>query len=101
MKHLILPFVVLAAAGAGAVTVHRSFCDGYPAEAQGAAVRQYQNRSSLSAPKTKKRQTASVTNRVTVVVTREQAEKLMKNNQRYKKVKTVPATGSITNTVTK
>jgi len=86
MKRVIFTAVALAAVGAGAVTVHRSFSNGYPAEAQDAAARQYQNQAALSAPKTKKRQTTVVTNRV--VITREQAEKQMKNNPRYKKVKT-------------
>jgi len=89
MKSLFLVAVLLVTVGAGAVTVHRSFSNGYPSEAQGAAARQYRNQASLSAPKQKKRQTTTVTNRV--VLTREQAEKLMKDNPRYRKVKTVPA----------
>lgn len=43
MKRVILTAVALVAVGAGAVTVHRIFSNGYPAEAQGAAARQYQN----------------------------------------------------------
>jgi len=99
MKRFVLTAVVLAAVGAGAVTVHRSFQNGYPSEVQSATALRYQNQAVLTAPKTKKRQTTVVTNRV--VISREQAEKLMKNNQRYKKVKTVPASGSITNAVPK
>jgi len=87
MKRVILTAVALVAVGAGAVTVHRSFSNGYPAEAQGAAARQYQNQAALSAPKTKKRQTMVVTNRV--VIAREQAEKPLKGKQHSKKSKII------------
>ena len=71
--------------GAGAVTVHRSFRNGYPAGAQGVTVRQQPNAAVLKAPKMPQGGTKVVTNRV--VLTKEQAEKLMKDKKRFKEVK--------------
>ena len=76
MKNLLVVALLGLAASAGAVTVHRSFRNGYPAGAQGVTVRQQPNAAVLTAPKLPQGGTKVVTNRV--VITREQAEKLMK-----------------------
>ena len=76
MKNLLVVALLGLAASAGAVTVHRSFRNGYPAGAQGVTVRQQPNAAVLTAPKMAQAKTKVVTNRV--VITKEQAEKLMK-----------------------
>ena len=83
MKNLMAGVLFVLAASAGAVTVHRSFRNGYPAGAQGVKVRQQPNAAVLKAPKMPQGGTKVVTNRV--VITKEQAEKLMK--KRFKEVK--------------
>ena len=75
MKTVFALLIVLGASLAGAVTVHRSFRNGYPAGAQGVTVRQQPNAAVLTAPKMPQAKTRVVTNRV--VITQEQAEKLM------------------------
>ena len=85
MKAVFSLIIVLSALLAGAVTVHRSFRNGYPAGAQGVTVRQQPNAAVLTAPKMAKPATQVVTNRV--VITKEQAEKLMKDKKRFKEVK--------------
>ena len=87
MKNLIVVVLFLLAASAGAVTVHRSFRNGYPAGAQGVTVRQQPNAGVLKAPKMPQGGTKVVTNRV--VLTKEQAEKLLKTKKglKVKKVK--------------
>ena len=87
MKKLIVVGVLALAASAGAVTVHRSFRNGYPAGAQGVTVRQGPNEGVLKAPKMPQGGTRSVTNRV--VLTKERAEKLLKSKKglKVKKVK--------------
>ena len=76
MKVAFMLIMTLSALLAGAVTVHRSFRNGYPAGAQGVTVRQQPNAAVLKAPKMAQGGTKVVTNRV--VITKEQAEKLMK-----------------------
>ena len=76
MKVAFMLIMTLSALLAGAVTVHRSFRNGYPAGAQGVTVRQQPNAAVLKAPKMPQGGTKVVTNRV--VLTKEQAEKLMK-----------------------
>lgn len=83
MKNLMVALFLALAASAGAVTVHRSFRNGYPAGAQGVKVRQQPNAAVLKAPKMPQGGTKVVTNRV--VLTKEQAEKLMK--KRFKEIK--------------
>ena len=87
MKRLMVVVLFALAASAGAVTVHRSFRNGYPAGAQGVAVRQQPNAGVLKAPKMPQGGTKVVTNRV--VLTKEQAEKLLKTkrNLKVRKVK--------------
>lgn len=85
MKNLMVALFLVLAASAGAVTVHRSFRNGYPAGAQGVTVRQQPNAAVLKAPKMAQGGTKVVTNRV--VLTKEQAEKLLKNKKRFKEVK--------------
>ena len=85
MKAVFALLIVLAASLAGAVTVHRNFRNGYPAGAQGVTVRRQPNAAVLTAPKMAQAKTRVVTNRV--VITREQAEKLMKDKKRFKEVK--------------
>ena len=85
MKNLMVTLFLALAASAGAVTVHRSFRNGYPAGAQGVTVRQQPNAAVLKAPKMPQGGTKVVTNRV--VITKEQAEKLMKDKKRFKEVK--------------
>ena len=85
MKAVFFLIIVLGASLAGAVTVHRSFRNGYPAGAQGVTVRQQPNAAVLTAPKMAQAKTKVVTNRV--VLTKEQAEKLMKDKKRFKEVK--------------
>ena len=85
MKNLMAALFLALAASAGAVTVHRSFRNGYPAGAQGVKVRQQPNAAVLKAPKMPQGGTKVVTNRV--VLTKEQAEKLMKDKKRFKEVK--------------
>ena len=82
MKTAFALVIVLGASLAGAVTIHRSFRNGYPSGAQGVTVRQQPNAAVLTAPK----KTKVVTNRV--VITKKQAEKLMKDKKRFKEVKT-------------
>ena len=74
MKTVFALLIVLGASLAGAVTVHRSFRNGYPSGAQGVTVRQQPNAAVLTAPKMAQAKTKVVTNRV--VITKEQAEKL-------------------------
>ena len=76
MKNLMVALFLVLAASAGAVTVHRSFRNGYPSGAQGVTVRQQPNAAVLTAPKVAQTKTKVVTNRV--ALTKEQAEKLMK-----------------------
>ena len=85
MKTLFSLLIVFGASLAGAVTVHRSFRNGYPSGAQGVTVRQQPNAAVLTAPKMAQGGTKVVTNRV--VLTKEQAEKLLKNKKRFKEVK--------------
>lgn len=85
MKAVFSLIIVLSALLAGAVTVHRSFRNGYPAGAQGVTVRQQPNAAVLTAPKMAQAKTRVVTNRV--VITKEEAEKLMKDKKRFKEVK--------------
>ena len=82
MKTVFALLVVLGASLAGAVTVHRSFRNGYPAGAQGVTVRQQPNAAVLTAPKMAQAKTKVVTNRV--VLTKEQAEKLLKTKKGLK-----------------
>ena len=86
MKNLMVALFLVLAASAGAVTVHRSFRNGYPSGAQGVTVRQQPNAAVLTAPKMTQLKTKVVTNRV--VITKKQAEKLMKDKKRFKEVKT-------------
>ena len=67
--------LLVLAASASAVTVHRSFRNGYPSGAQGVTVRQQPNAAVLTAPKMAQAKTKVVTNRV--ALTTEQAERLM------------------------
>ena len=76
MKAVFSLIIALIASLAGAVTVHRSFRNGYPSGAQGVTVRQQPNAAVLTAPKMAQAKTKVVTNRVSL--TKEQAEKLMK-----------------------
>lgn len=85
MKGAFILIVMLSASLAGAVTVHRSFRNGYPSGAQGVTVRQQPNAAVLTAPKMAQAKIRAVTNRV--VLTKEQAEKLMKDKKRFKEVK--------------
>ena len=85
MKVAFMLIMTLGASLAGAVTVHRSFRNGYPAGAQGVTVRQQPNAAVLKTPKMPQAKTKVVTNRV--VLTKEQAEKLLKNKKRFKEVK--------------
>ena len=85
MKTVFALLIVLGASLAGAVTVHRSFRNGYPSGAQGVTVRQQPNAAVLTAPKMAQAKTRVVTNRV--VLTKEQAEKLMKDKKRFKEIK--------------
>ena len=85
MKVAFILIMTLSALLAGAVTVHRSFRNGYPSGAQGVTVRQQPNAAVLKAPKMAQAKTKVVTNRV--VLTKEQAEKLMKDKKRFKEVK--------------
>ena len=85
MKAVFSLINALSASLAGAVTVHRSFRNGYPSGAQGVTERQQPNAAVLKAPKMAQGGTKVVTNRV--VLTREQAEKLMKDKKRFKEVK--------------
>ena len=85
MKNLMVALFLVLAVSAGAVTVHRSFRNGYPSGAQGVTVRQQPNAAVLTAPKMAQAKTKVVTNRV--VLTKEQAEKLRKNKKRFKEVK--------------
>ena len=85
MKTAFALVIVLGASLAGAVTIHRSFRNGYPAGAQGVTVRQQPNAAVLKAPKMPQGGTKVVTNRV--VITKEQAEKLLKDKKRFKEVK--------------
>ena len=82
MKNLLVVALLVLAASAGAVTVHRSFRNGYPAGAQGVTVRQQPNAGVLKAPKMPQGGTKVVTNRV--VLTKEQAEKLLKSKKGLK-----------------
>ena len=85
MKVAFMLIMTLSALLAGAVTVHRSFRNGYPSGAQGVTVRQQPNAAVLTAPKMAQGGTKVVTNRV--VLTKEQAEKLLKDKKRFKEVK--------------
>ena len=85
MKVAFMLIMTLSALLAGAVTVHRSFRNGYPSGAQGVTVRQQPNAAVLKAPKMAQGGTKVVTNRV--ALTKEQAEKLLKNKKRFKEVK--------------
>ena len=86
MKNLLVVALLVLAASSGAVTVHRSFRNGYPAGAQGVTVRQQTNAGVLKAPKMPQGGTKVVTNRV--VLTKEQAEKLLKAKKGLKVKKT-------------
>ena len=90
MRNLIVVGLLVLAASAMASTVHRSFRNGYPAGAQGATVRQQPNAAVLKSPKMPQGGTTVVTNRV--VLTKEQAEKLMKSKKGHK-VKKAKANG--------
>lgn len=84
MKSLISFLLVAAVVLTGAAaTYHRSFRKGYPV---GVTTRSEPNAAVLTAPKTKtvRPKSTVVTNRV--VLTKEQAEQLLKN-KKYKKVK--------------
>ena len=85
MKVAFILIMTLSASFAGAVTVHRSFRNGYPSGAQGVTVRQQPNAAVLTAPKMAQAKTKVVTNRV--VITKEQAEKLLKDKKRFKEIK--------------
>ena len=85
MKNLMVALFLVLAVSASAVTVHRSFRNGYPSGAQGVTVRQQPNAAVLTAPKMAQAKTKVVTNRV--ALTKEQAEKLMKDKKRFKEVK--------------
>ena len=87
MKSLMVVVLFVLAASVGAGTVHRSFRNGYPAGAPGVKVRQQPNPAVLKAPKMPQGGTKVVTNRV--VLTKEQAEKLLKTKKglKVKKVK--------------
>ena len=76
MKTVFALLIALGASLAGAVTVHRSFRNGYPSGAQGVTVRQQPNAAVLTAQKVAQTKTKVVTNRV--VLTKEQAEQLKK-----------------------
>ena len=76
MKTAFALLIVFGASLAGAVTVHKSFRNGYPAGAQGVTARRQPNAAVLTAPRVAQAKTKVVTNRV--VLTKEQAEKLMK-----------------------
>ena len=82
MKNLMVGVLLVLAASAGAVTVHRSFRNGYPAGAQGVKVWRQPNPAALKAPKMPQGGTKVVTNRV--VLTKEQAEKLLKSKKKLK-----------------
>ena len=82
MKAVFSLIIVLSALLAGAVTVHRSFRNGYPSGAQGVTVRQQPNAAVLTAPKMAQAKTKVVTNRV--VLTKEQADKLLKTKKGLK-----------------
>ena len=88
MKNLMVVVLFVLAASAGAVTVHRSFRNSYPAGAQGVTVRQQPNAAALKVPKMPQGGTKVVTNRV--VLSKEQAEKLLKTKKGFK-VKKVKA----------
>ena len=87
MKTVFVLLIVLGVSFAGAVTVHRSFRNGYPSGAQGVTVRQQPNAAVLTAPKMAQGKTKVVSNRV--VLTKEQAEKLLntKKGLKVRKVK--------------
>ena len=85
MKTVFALLIVFGASLAGAVTVHRSFRNGYPSGAQGVTMRQQPNAAVLKAPKMAQPKTKVVTNRV--ALTKEQAEKLMKDKKRFKEIK--------------
>ena len=85
MKAVFSLIIALSASFAGAVTVHRSFRNGYPSGAQGVTVRQQPNAAVLAAPKMAQAKTKVVTNRV--ALTKEQSEKLLKDKKRFKEVK--------------
>ena len=87
MRSLTVVGLLVLAASAMASTVHRSFRNGYPAGAQGVKVRQQPNPAVLKAPKMPQGVAKVVTNRV--VLTKEQAEKLLKTKKglKVKKVK--------------
>ena len=86
MKTLIAVGVLVLAVSAVAVTVQRSFRNGYPSGAQGVTVRQQPNAAVLKAPKMPQGGVKVVTNRV--VLTKEQAEKMLKTKKGLK-VKTI------------
>ena len=80
---LIIGIMALAALSAGAVTVHRSFRNGYPSGSRGVTVRSQPNAAVLKAPRMRQGGVKVVTNRV--VITKEQAEKLLKAKKAVKK----------------
>ena len=82
MKNLVVVVLLVLAASAVAETVHRSFRNGYPAGARGATVRQQPNAAVLKSPKMPQGGATVVTNRV--VLTKEQAEKLLKSKKGLK-----------------
>jgi len=79
---LTLSLVGVFVLAADAVTYHRSFRNGYPSGAQGVTVRQQPNAAVLTAPKTTAPKSVTVTNRV--VITKEQAVKLLKSKKSRK-----------------
>ena len=85
MKTAFALVIVLGASLAGAVTIHRSFRNGYPSGAQGVTVRQQPNAAVLTAPKMAQAKTKVVTNRV--AITKEQAEKLLKDKKHLQMLK--------------
>ena len=69
-----------------ALTLHRSFRNGYPSGSQGVSVRREPSQAVLTPPKTKTPKPSVVTNRV--VLTKAEAEKLLKSKKGLK-MKTV------------
>ena len=80
-----LVVLTLATVSAQGVTYHRSFRNGYPAGAQAGTTRAQPQPAVLKPPKVKYDGVKVVTNRV--VLTREQAERLLKSKKGLKVVK--------------
>ena len=81
MKNLMVGILLVLAASAGAVTVHRSFRNGYPSGAQGVAVRQQPNAAVLTVPKMAQGGTKVVTNRVVDVLVSDTRELQVPNRR--------------------